>query len=206
MKNKNYWFSIIETFIGVFIFMFWLLSIYFLVQWSINLDQLNKNKIIAAHLSRESIELIRNIRDSNFISINSWNLISPFDSTLWNFEVTQDARYFIIENKFDATSEFPISLTEIDANTFQEGSSEVNWAMLAYKLCINEQSQYTHECSTNPDSWFFRYLKIEKVDYDDEVTVTTIPNAYRVTAKVIWVRKWYHENHITTIITDWKKI
>jgi hypothetical protein len=37
------------------------------------LNEYSKNSIMASNLSREAIELVRNIRDSNYINLYKWN-------------------------------------------------------------------------------------------------------------------------------------
>jgi hypothetical protein len=48
-----------------------------LLQSSFNINEDNKNRIVAANLSRESVELVRNIRDSNYVNIHKFNQINP---------------------------------------------------------------------------------------------------------------------------------
>jgi hypothetical protein len=37
------------------------------------LNEYSKNSIVASNLARESIELIRNVRDSNYVNMYKWN-------------------------------------------------------------------------------------------------------------------------------------
>jgi hypothetical protein len=48
-----------------------------LISSSLKANTYNENQIISANLSREGIELIRNIRDSNYKFYKIWNLIDP---------------------------------------------------------------------------------------------------------------------------------
>ena len=70
-------FSIIEVLVGIFIFSLGLVSIFMLLTSALNLNELNKNKIIASNLAREQIELFRNIRDVNYATLHNWNQINP---------------------------------------------------------------------------------------------------------------------------------
>ena len=70
-------FSIIEVLVGIFIFSLGLVSIFVLLTSALNLNELNKNKIIASNLAREQIELFRNIRDVNYATLHNWNQINP---------------------------------------------------------------------------------------------------------------------------------
>jgi hypothetical protein len=37
----------------------------------------NKNHIIASNLAREQVELIRNVRDTNYKKLQRWNMLRP---------------------------------------------------------------------------------------------------------------------------------
>jgi hypothetical protein len=45
---------------------------------SININDLNKNQVIASNLAREGIEVIRNIRDSNYETYHKYNWIPNY--------------------------------------------------------------------------------------------------------------------------------
>jgi len=59
--------------IGVFIFTLGLVAIYALLISSLNLSEYNKNAIIASQLAVEQIEIIRNIRDTNYSTLRGWD-------------------------------------------------------------------------------------------------------------------------------------
>jgi hypothetical protein len=42
-----------------------------------NLNDYNKNYIVASNLAREQLELIRNIRDNNYKKVQIYNQINP---------------------------------------------------------------------------------------------------------------------------------
>jgi len=50
-----------------------LLSAYLLIYSALNSSLKSRNEIIAANLARESIELIKNNRDSNWSKMLKWN-------------------------------------------------------------------------------------------------------------------------------------
>ncbi|MDP2396470.1 MAG: hypothetical protein Q8M44_06510 [bacterium] len=45
---------------------------------------MNKNYIIAVNLANEQIELVRNIRDSNYKKIQKYNMINPSSNNYTN--------------------------------------------------------------------------------------------------------------------------
>ena len=91
-------FSIIEIMIAIFIFSMWMASIFMVISSSISLNDSNKNSIIASNLSREGIEIIRNIRDSNYKTYHKYNWIPNSSNDFTTNFMTWF--YYKIENDF----------------------------------------------------------------------------------------------------------
>jgi len=204
----NKWFSIIELIVWIFIFVLWLTSIYMLISSTINFNDYNKNQIIAANLSREWLELIKNLRDSNYKNLHKWNLISPNIQT--NFDLASNYitnGYYKVWLDYNSLSpDFSVKLDKI--NNFKEWASFLNSDMKNYELCNDWLGKYTYDCTwTNKRTRFYRYLKFEPLMYKDTSwTNITIKDSYKVTSKVIWYIRGYHEINLTTILSDYKKL
>ncbi len=196
-SKNTLWFSIIEVLVGIFIFSLGLTSIFALLTSSLNLNELNKNKIIASNLAREQIELVRNIRDTNYTTLHSWDLWDPTGSVNNRFEI---GKYYKIENNFDGG--FHVSTEEIQ--NFWEGASELSWAMTNYRLYRTPQWIYTYDDTGNQATHFYRYLTIEPVEYGNPAVV--VPESFRVTSKVIWSKRGYHEFELSTVVADRRRI
>lgn len=96
-------FSIIELMVGIFIFTLGLLSVYMVLMTSINANERNKNAIIASNLAREQIEILRNIRDTNYKKLQIWNQQDPQEN--FNSGITKlfsTGSYYTLENDFHA--------------------------------------------------------------------------------------------------------
>lgn len=204
MKKKSNisGFSIIEVMISIFIFSMWMASIFMVISSSININNLNKNQIIASNLAREEIELIKNIRDSNYETFHKWNWIPNND---WINKYDSDKfldiwKYYILENDFSSI-EFPFKLKVI--NNFWEWESELKGKMLDYNLHLDSDNHYTYESIWNRKTIFYRYLFLEELK---DSTWTIIPNTIKVKSKVIWYSKWYHEFEIKTILADFNRL
>lgn len=204
-KNlPHQWFSMIEILVSILIFSLWLTAVYALIVSSLKLNDYNKNYIIASNLAREQIELIKNIRDSNYRTIHGWNQIDPkweYDSEDDFFEI---GKYYTIENNYSATADFPIKVWEI--SNFWEGPENISTKMQSYRLCLDSANRYTHNCIANTPTYFYRYLKIEPLTYKSGATDIVEDEAMRVTSKVIWYYRGYNDTQITTILTDWKRL
>lgn len=201
IKKEKKAFSMLEVLVWIFIFSMWIISVYSIILSTLNLNDYNKNYIIASNLAREQLELVRNIRDSNYKKIQIYNQINPNSNDHDNkFEFD---KYYKIENDFSPYSDFPVSVEEI--NNFWEWVSEISGKMQDYKLCLDSNNIYTYDCgSWNENSNFYKYIKIEKVVYNDWSDIE-IDSAFKVSSKVIWYIKWYHEFEINTIFTDFKR-
>jgi hypothetical protein len=75
--------------------------------------------------------------------------------------------------------------------------------MLSYKLCLDWNNLYTYDCSSpNKPTVFYKFIKIEELKDSSWI----INDALKVTSKVIWNMRWYHETEINTILADWKRL
>ncbi len=71
---NNLGFTILEVTVVIFIIVLGMVGVLSLATQTIKVANYNKNEFIASQLAQEGVELIRSIRDSNWlISGNSWN-------------------------------------------------------------------------------------------------------------------------------------
>jgi len=57
----------------MFVFSLGLVSIFALLMSSLNVNAYNKHAIIASNIARGNIEMIKNIRDTNYENLRPWN-------------------------------------------------------------------------------------------------------------------------------------
>jgi len=206
--NKS-WMSIIEVIVAIFIFTIWLSSIYLVITSSINLNEYGKNQIIASNLAREWLELVKNLRDSNYSNLHNWNSINP--NLSWNYDLEtnliQTWTYYKIELDYETIfPDFSVRLEKI--NDFQEWKEYIKTNMKDYELCLNNAKKYTYNCSLwNKKTGIFRYIKFEDLTYKDASwNDIVVQEAYKVVSKVIWYKKGYHEINLTTILANHKRL
>lgn len=196
MQKKLWWFSIIEVMIGIFIFSLWLASIYALLITTMNLNEYSKNSIIATNLARESLEIVKNIRDSNYENLYKWNQAPRElgDSYFYN-KLFQTGSYYTLENNLDPSWGVSALLKQI--LSFGEGTAELWSKMKSYQLCLTPENLYVYCNDSLPwltPTFFYRYVTFGEV--------WEVSDALKVTSKVIWSSRWYHEIQLDTIITD----
>jgi prepilin-type N-terminal cleavage/methylation domain-containing protein len=71
--GDNSGFSLIEIATALFVISVGLLGVLSLITQNIQAENVNKNKLIASQLAQEGLGLIRNQRDDNWLSTNSWD-------------------------------------------------------------------------------------------------------------------------------------
>lgn len=71
MPNKK-GFTIIEVVIAIFVITVGVGAAVILIAQTIGLVSTTSSKLIASYLAQEGIEIVRNIRDSNFIMLGTW--------------------------------------------------------------------------------------------------------------------------------------
>jgi len=207
MNNKNKkGFSIIEVLVWIFIFTLWLTWVYAIISSTLRVNDYNENYIIASNLAREQLELVRNIRDSNYSKLKPYNLKNPNWTTYSDSDKFEQWKKYIIENDFSSLSLFPIKVDEI--SDFWEWLTELNWKMDNYRLCLDNRWIYTYDCTSiwNIKTDFYKYISVDEVIYSSWWTVTTIDNSFLIKSKVIWYKRGYHDFEVKSIITDWKRL
>lgn len=198
MKKNNAWFSIIEILVWIVIFTLGLTWVYALILSTMNLNEYSKNSIIATNLSREAIENIRNVRDNNYKNLYKWNKLPWVDpnNLFWTW------MYYKVENDYSITSSEKVIMDKI--SDFAEWKTFLASKMLDYKLCLDGENKYTYNCNIpNKKTYFYRYVKFENVIYSSWWTDVIIPDSVKLTSKVIWYNRWYHEIELKTILTDY---
>lgn len=72
MKNKG--FTIIEVVIAIFLITVGIGSSVALINRNNSFNQTLSSRLVAVYLSQEGIEIVRNIRDTNWLSSSGWNV------------------------------------------------------------------------------------------------------------------------------------
>jgi type II secretory pathway pseudopilin PulG len=93
-NKQQYGFSIMEVTVVIFIITLGLLGVLSLAAQSIKISNTNKNELIASQLAQEGLELVRNIRDTNWLTDgNDWVLGSGAGNN--SDDIIQDGTYTI---------------------------------------------------------------------------------------------------------------
>jgi prepilin-type N-terminal cleavage/methylation domain-containing protein len=71
--NRKRGFTLIETLFALVILTTGFFSVFSLLRKSISVTTTSINQLIAVNLAQEGVEIIRNIRDTHYVSDNDWN-------------------------------------------------------------------------------------------------------------------------------------
>ena len=200
-KFWNKWFTLVELMVAILVFTIWFLSAYLLLFQAINSSITSKNEIIAANIAREQIELVRNIRDTNFLRYNNWDKVdNALPSWTWNF---LSIWYFTIENNFSSPDN-PIKINILPAEFDASKDKILNTAKV--QLCIDNNSRYVHCEPWLAKTQFYSYVKVSPLNSKNmSNTLIPVSDWYLVESVVANTQKWYREFRINTIITNWRK-
>jgi prepilin-type N-terminal cleavage/methylation domain-containing protein len=200
-------FTIIELMVAILIFTFWLLSAYMLVDSAMWAAINGRNEIITANLAREQLELVKNLRDTNwlqnlnFISTGALNATAA-NQNQRNLDVEPlnftefGSWYYIIENRDWWDNEATIYLKKLDTFSWNQWQKP---DISKIKLCLKNW-RYVHDCASSDATQFYSFIQIEKLNIGEETNT-----AFRLTSVVITMQRTYREYVVRTIITDWKR-
>jgi len=69
MNMRNAGFTVLETIVAISVVTVGAIGVFGLVTQSISLNRTSANQAVAVYLAQEGIELVRNIRDTNFLTL-----------------------------------------------------------------------------------------------------------------------------------------
>lgn len=131
-------FGLIEVTVSIYILAMGLLGLMSLLHQSLKTQDINKNTIIAAQLAQEGVELVRGVRDNN-----------------WLDPVNTDWKIDIIGGNAGSESQAFI----IDYRGRDEIATVSSINDLSARLYINADNYYTHEPSGDAPTLFSRIIQ-----------------------------------------------
>ncbi len=135
----------IEVIAAVMIIAMGMIGVLSLVIQNVEAQYINKNVLIASGLAQEGLELVRNIRDNNWLTagfdpITGWKLGAGAGT---NSDIVQDGTYAIDYRRFSSLNATVDSITDDGA-----------------RLYLNDEGLYTHVSAGNIETNFYRLITI----------------------------------------------
>lgn len=204
MKSKKSWTTIIEAMIAMFIIIVWIIWVYTIYWKSQKLSTSVENRVKAISIAREWIEVLQNIRDTNWVlfsadSKNCWNVMDYNVSCLWNgnFKI-QPWDYKIYKDTDNRWKLLPITATwEYDNPGYRT----------EYEVKLDNNWLYTQSWWNSFKPLFTRKINISYIDTnwwaidanDEKMLVKSIVN-WGDRSKV-----WFYTVTLENLLTNWKE-
>ena len=133
---------------------------------------------------REQIELLKNLRDTNWIQFRSWDSIELAKSSVETEKKLQPNGFYVITNDFGA-GKF-IHIENLPSLTLSKEAilQEFNKSNSSIRLCIDSLGRYTHDCTSgNIHTNFASFLQAEPLTTKNTLSNTPInvDRAYKIT-------------------------
>lgn len=71
--NNRKGFTLIEILVVIFIFSAGILTVYRVIPGIVNITTINSSRVTATYLAQEGIEIVKNVRDGNWLQGAAWN-------------------------------------------------------------------------------------------------------------------------------------
>jgi hypothetical protein len=144
MKNNSRAFTILEVMLAIFILTAAVAGSFSLIQQTLWASSLNQSKLIAYYLGQEGIEIVRNIRDNNWLEQYRVDPTLPWDDGLdegdyiaafgdQSLRIFEDTPLYINDNGFydyagtePTTFKRKITIDKIDSSALKV-TVEVSW-------------------------------------------------------------------------------
>ncbi len=88
MNSKSKAFTLIEVMVAISVMLIGIVGLYALVPKVVSITGANNNKFTASQLAREGIEIVRNIRDTNWLEGENWQ--EGLDSGNWRAQYDKE--------------------------------------------------------------------------------------------------------------------
>lgn len=179
-------FTLVELIIAITVLVIGVVAVFGLSFFAIQLNRTNVQRLQALELAREGMEMIRNIRDSN------WKNNYPFagGAPLWGEDLGPQKYVKISPRPGDQVPFAIVTVNPQQRNEYRLNTVEVSGV-----------SFFTHDTGT--PSQFYRLLQIEPYSLEGAAS----DEAIKVTSQVLWLNgDKEHTVEVTEILTNWRKI
>ena len=200
-------FTVLELMVGIVIFTLGFLGAYLLIDSANTVSIRSRDEIIGANIMREQIELMKNLRDTNWIRFRSWDSIESAKLPTETQGTLQANNFYSITNNFHTEKSIHIEKLsnlspskETILQEFQKDNSSI-------RLCVDNLGRYVRDCSDGKTKTnYASFLQIEPLLTKNTLTNTDIPveKAYKLTVFFASFNKGYRLTNMSTVITDWK--
>ncbi len=161
-------FTLIELLISITVFLIGIMAAFSLSLYNLNTSKDNANRVIAADLAREGIEIVRNIRDSNWLALEAdvdSDPSTPLTIELYAWDHGLDLANFLVQYDNNSIMPFTNAPANIEAAIADDES----------KLYLFGDF-YKHGGNSSDASLFRRAINLRAVCLNTATKVESVSN------------------------------
>jgi hypothetical protein len=206
----------VELLVAIVVFALGLVAAYSLLRTATFLSDRSRDEIIGGNLLRERLELVKNLRDSNWMALRSWDSLrkgvsvtsdeASFCPTPESCRLTPGA--YVVENDF-SNPESPIRIRRLSETPDREAViAEFRASSTKFRLCLDSKGRYVHDCPPDAQKTsYFAWVTVEAMKAKESPggTESFLSGALSVSAHFASLSSGYREMSMNTVITDWKR-
>ncbi len=166
----------VELLVAIVVFALGLVAAYSLLRTATSLSDRSRDEIIGGNLLRERLELVKNLRDSNWMALRSWDSLRKGVSV-----TTDDASFcpnpefcrlipgaYVVENDF-LDPESPIRIHRLSEVPDKEAViAEFRSSSPKFRLCLDSKGRYVHDCSLDARKTpYFAWVTVGEVKAEE---------------------------------------
>ncbi len=219
MRARTGGFTLIELILAIVVFLLGIMAAFSLLQTATSVSMRSRDEIVGGNLLRERLELVKNVRDSNWLGGRRWDslrsgveAVSDDPSFCGAFGIPESCAllpgYYAVENAFGAPGAGVrirrLAFVPDRSRVVSEANGEVPAQI---RLCLDSMGRYVHDCSSgNEKTPFYAYVKVSEVSARDASgNPVAVSGALRVSAFFVSTDSGYRSLDMHTVITDWKR-
>lgn len=161
--------SLLEAILAIFIVLMGLTGIITLAWWNLVGGQESESRIIAANLAREGIEVVRAIKDSNWLTCENWD--DEQNCTTWDYSDDSDFANDLearINNDYTA-----IAVFNPESNQWHLDFTPNDFSHAGTQMYLDKNNGYYLQDSTPPASGnpvsYYRLLWLDEICENGEI-------------------------------------
>ncbi|HRI36603.1 MAG TPA: prepilin-type N-terminal cleavage/methylation domain-containing protein [bacterium] len=211
MRYSRSAFTLVELMVASVVFTIGFIGAYLLVESGNSLAVKAKNDIVAASVLREQYELVKNLRDSDWIQLRNWDSIEPYKVTDPRYPIDSRTRlesgYYVIESNFDLLKPLRISrLPDTWSPTSATIVTDMSSVAPVVRLCLDSHGRYVHACPAGARRLpYASYFRVEPLSTTDAAGVIPVADAWKFTFSFVSVERGYRLYEVSAILSDWKQ-
>jgi len=183
-RDSKRGFTVLELMVGIVIFTLGFLGAYLLIESANSVSIKSRDEIIGANIMRGQIELMKNMRDTNWIQFRSWDSVESAKLPTETENLLQPNTFYTVRNHF--TAEKPLRIQKLSGFSLSQEAIMQEFAKnnSPIRLCVDSLGRYVSDCTEgNRKTNYTSFVQVEPLITKNTITNTVIPveRGYKLT-------------------------